>query len=33
MVLGHALMQRHQWVARFGGQPPPRSALMLTKLA
>ena len=34
MVLGHALMRRHQWVARFGGAATAAlGAFMLTKLA
>ncbi|MDN5506623.1 MAG: HupE/UreJ family protein, partial [Comamonas sp.] len=34
MVLGHALMQRHQWTARFGGAATAAlGAFMLTKLA
>ena len=34
MVLGHAVMQRHQWVAQFGGAATAAlGAFMLTKLA
>ena len=34
MVLGHAVMQRHQWVAKFGGAATAAlGAFMLTKLA
>lgn len=33
MVLGHAVMQRHQWAARFGGATTAAlGAFMLTKL-
>ena len=34
MVLGHAVMQRHQWVAKLGGAATAAlGAFMLTKLA